>query len=78
MKYRDQSEKWLPHVVTERANIELMFNDPYGDVSTMQIASLAESAHTTMPVEPVWPKIFSEQPALPAPWPTLSPKPHTC
>ncbi len=26
-KYRDQ--KWLYHVVTERANIELMFNDPY-------------------------------------------------
>lgn len=25
--YRDQ--KWLYHVVTERANIELMFNDPY-------------------------------------------------
>jgi hypothetical protein len=25
--YRDQ--KWLHHVVTERANIELMFNDPY-------------------------------------------------
>jgi len=25
--YRDQ--KWLRHVVTERANIELMFNDPY-------------------------------------------------
>lgn len=27
--YRD--EKWLHHVVTERANIELMFNDPYWD-----------------------------------------------
>lgn len=26
-KYRDQ--KWLYHVITERANIELMFNDPY-------------------------------------------------
>src|SRR5262249_46238232 len=25
--YKDQ--KWLRHVVTERANIELMFNDPY-------------------------------------------------
>ena len=25
--YRDQ--KWLYHVITERANIELMFNDPY-------------------------------------------------
>jgi predicted TIM-barrel fold metal-dependent hydrolase len=27
--YRDQ--RWLYHVVTERANIELMFNDPYWD-----------------------------------------------
>jgi predicted TIM-barrel fold metal-dependent hydrolase len=27
--YRDQ--QWLYHVVTERANIELMFNDPYWD-----------------------------------------------
>ena len=26
-KYRDQN--WLYHVITERANIELMFNDPY-------------------------------------------------
>lgn len=54
--YRDQ--KWLHHVVTERANIELMFNDPYWarfafeksypfEVIVFNITSLVRAFHSS-------------------------------
>src|SRR5262249_11569663 len=49
---------------------------PGSEVRTTQIVSVAGSAHATVPVEPVCPKVFSEQPGLPAAAPTLSPRPR--
>jgi len=34
------------------------------------------SAHTSVPVEPVWPNVFSEQPGLPERLPTANPNPR--
>src|SRR5437899_8252751 len=46
------------------------------DVSTTQMVSLAGSAQESVPVEPVWPKVCSEQPGLPDPLPTPNPSPR--
>src|SRR6185503_12056697 len=46
------------------------------DVSTTQIVSLAGSAQQSVPVEPVWPKVRSEQPGLPDSLPTPKPNPR--
>ena len=37
---------------------------------------VAGSAHVIVPVDPVWPKVFSEQPLLPAIKPTFHPSPR--
>ena len=37
---------------------------------------VAGSAHAIVPVDPVWPKVFSEQPLLPANKPTFHPSPR--
>src|SRR5262249_42633066 len=46
------------------------------DVSTTQMVLLAGSAQQSVPVEPVWPKVRSEHPGLPASLPTASPSPR--
>src|SRR6516164_9489099 len=46
------------------------------DVSTTQMVSVAGSAQAMVPVEPVCPNVFSEQPGLPAAAPTFNPKPR--
>src|SRR5207248_6337743 len=46
------------------------------DVSTTQMVSLAGSAQKSVPVEPVWPKVCSEQPGLPDSLPTPKPNPR--
>ncbi len=49
---------------------------PGSDVSTTQMVSLAGSAQQSVPVEPVWPKVRSEQPGLPDSLPTPNPNPR--
>src|SRR6516165_3643549 len=49
---------------------------PGSDVNTTQMVSLAGSAQQRVPVEPVWPKVRSEQPGLPARLPTPNPNPR--
>src|SRR6185369_11551352 len=46
------------------------------DVRTTQMVRVAGSAHATVPVDPVWPKVCSEQPLLPANKPTFHPSPR--
>ena len=46
------------------------------EVSTTQMVSVAGSAQAIVPVDPEWPKVFSEHPALPANEPTFSPRPR--
>src|SRR5262245_59422628 len=46
------------------------------EVNTTQMVWLAGSAQAIVPVEPVWPNVFSEHPLLPADAPTLNPKPR--
>src|SRR5207237_6842258 len=45
-------------------------------VRTTHTVSVAESAHTSVPDEPEWPKVFSEQPGLPDLLPTAKPSPR--
>ena len=46
------------------------------EVRTTQMVRVAGSAHAIVPVDPVWPKVFSEQPLLPANKPTFHPSPR--
>ncbi len=73
--YKDQ--KWLYHVVTERANIELMFNDPYWarydfttyypfEVLVFNVTPLVYGFHTSEFNKPEdSPYVFAEKHGLP-------------
>src|SRR6185436_11390330 len=49
---------------------------PGSVVRTTQTVSVSGSAHASVPEEPEWPNVFSEQPGLPAPRPTENPRPR--
>ena len=72
-----QDQKWLYHVVTERANIELMFNDPYWarlkfttyypfEVLVFNVTLLPQAFHPSMYSNP-WdsPYRFAQEEGLP-------------
>jgi hypothetical protein len=73
--YKDQ--KWLYHVVTERANIELMFNDPYWaryafethypfEVMVFNVTPLVRGFHTSEYEKPFdSPYVFAKKHGLP-------------
>src|SRR5947209_7756675 len=46
------------------------------EVRITEMVRVAGSAHASVPVEPAWPKVFSEQPLLPAVGPMFQPRPR--
>ena len=73
--YKDQ--RWIYHVVTERANIELMFNDPYWsrfdfvlwypwEVKVLNVTSLVKATHASEFTNPFdSPFVFAQKHGLP-------------
>src|SRR5262249_47281905 len=72
--YKDQ--RWLYHVVTDRANIELMFNDPYWarlefgqwypwEVKVFNVTSLVKASHASEFTNPAdSPYVFAQKHGL--------------
>src|SRR6185503_21185850 len=80
--YRSQKAHFRPHQEADAATASAARSRGCGctaragsEVRTTYMVRVAGSAHAMVPVDPVCPKVFSEQPLLPANKPTFQPNP---